>query len=244
MSRDPAANAARVAELVGAHPEADLAVFPELFLTGYQATGLAALAEEALPHVETVAVAARRSRTAVILGLPWAVGGGIANSALCISNTGGVAARYDKTHLFGVEMGAFEPGGKLVMVEIAGLRVAPLICFDLEFPEPARLEARAGAGLLVVIAANMRPYHREHRVFSQARALENRVPLVYVNRVGRESGFDFVGGSRVVDAEGIIRHQMSASREEVAVVEVPEQRPVALEVRYLRWARTDLEVPA
>ena len=63
-----------------------------------------------------------------------------------------------------------------------------MICFDVEFPEVARSLAKAGANLLVTVSANMDPFGRDHDVFATARALENGVPHLYVNQVGRGRG--------------------------------------------------------
>lgn len=241
-ARDPRANVKRVVDVVVANPGADLAVFPELFLSGYELTDLDGLARESASHIAEVQEVARRERTGVIVGTMWPVSGGVTNAAVCISSAGELRGRYDKTHLFGAEKAAFQAGGDLLQVEMGGRKVALLICFDIEFPEPARLLALAGADVLVVISANMRPYFRDHRVFCAARAIENRLSLVYVNRVGRESGFTFAGGSRVMDANGSPLAQMSGSREEVAVVSLPSPAAVPAAVDYLRQIPNALQV--
>jgi predicted amidohydrolase len=242
QGRDSRANVERIVDVVVANPSADLAVFPELFLSGYELTDLDELASEAVSRVGDIQEVARKERTGVIVGTPWPVAGGVTNAALCISSDGELRGRYDKTHLFGAEKEAFRAGGDLLLVEMDGSRVGILICFDLEFPEPARLLALAGADLLVAISANMRPYFRDHRVFCAARAIENRLPLIYVNRVGRESGFVFAGGSRLMDAEGCPRAQMSSNREEVAVVSLPSVAAVPAVVDYLRQIPDGLQV--
>src|SRR5581483_5398409 len=100
------------------------------------------------------------------------------------------------------ERAVFRPGAELVLVPLAGRLVGPLICFDVEFPEPARALAAAGAELLVTLSANMEPYGDEHEVATRARALENRVPHLYANSVGTIGPNRFVGRSRSVDAGG------------------------------------------
>jgi predicted amidohydrolase len=217
-------------------------VFPELFLTGYELTNLDGLASDAGGRVGEVLEAANRNRTGLIVGTAWPVAGGVTNAALCVSSDGEVLGRYDKTHLFGAEKDVFQAGREMLVVEMSGIRVAPLICFDLEFPEPSRLLALGGAELLVTISANMRPYFRDHQVFCSARAIENRLPLVYVNRVGRQSGFVFVGGSRLMDANGRPHAQMSGTREEVAMVSLPSLEEVPAVVDYIRQIPDGLQV--
>jgi 5-aminopentanamidase len=82
------------------------------------------------------------------------------------------------------------------------VRVGTMVCFDVEFPEVSRTLARRGAELLLTLSANMAPFELDHDVFVTARALESGLAHAYVNRTGQESGQRFVGGSRIVDADG------------------------------------------
>ena len=242
---DPRANAATLAEVIARHPGADLAVFPELFLTGYD---LAAAAERALsgdgPELAAVRDAAASAGTAVVVGFAEArPAGPPANAVACLDRDGGWAATYRKTHLFGDEAAAFAAGDELVVCELAGRRVAPLVCFDVEFPEPARAVARAGAELLVTVAANPDPYGPDHALAARARALDNRIPHVYVNRVGREGGLRFCGGSIAAGPDGAVGTAL-AGGPGTAVADVELDAPVDGAVDYLRLVRPDLSITA
>src|SRR5947209_1236399 len=81
-----------------------------------------------------------------------------------------LAGLCGKTRLFGAERDGFQPGAALRIVRLAGVAVAPLICFDAEFPEPVRALAAGGAELLVTASANMGPFAAEHEVATRARA--------------------------------------------------------------------------
>lgn len=130
---------------------------------------------------------------------------------------------YRKTHLFGSEAEAgFTEGEELLIVDLAGRRVAPLICFDIEFPEPARQVSLAGADLLVTASANMHPFYIDHAVGSVARAHENRRPHIYANMVGEGDGLVFVGASRSVAPTGETLVEASQDREELLVVPIAE----------------------
>lgn len=232
---DAAAGAARVAEALAAHPEADLAVFPELFLGGYD---LAHAAERALelgdPAIETVRRAAGEAGTAIAVGFTEAgAGGALHNSLALVDETGALAAVHRKVALFGRERDVFTPGERLVVAPLAGCRVGALICFEVEFPEPARELALAGAELLVTASANMHPYQADHELATRARALDNRLPHVYVNRVGEEGRLRFVGGSRAIAPDGSVRLECARDEESarIAAVSVGEQADDA--VQYL-----------
>ncbi|MDP9384185.1 MAG: carbon-nitrogen hydrolase, partial [Actinomycetota bacterium] len=201
----PEENARRAGELLREHRDADLAVFPELYLSGYDPpqARASALAREDGPLL-ALAEAAAESGTAVVVGfVERGSGGALHNSAACIAADGGLAAVYRKVHLFGgEERRVFTAGDVLLVVELAGRRVAPLICFDIEFPEPARAAARAGADLLVTASANMDPYGPDHELAARARALDNRLVHLYVNRVGTEAGRTFAGGTLAAAPDG------------------------------------------
>jgi predicted amidohydrolase len=241
---DVEGNARRLADVVLAHPSAELAVFPELFLTGYAAGTTAPLARGLDdPLVERVRATAAEAGTAIVAGFAErAADGAIHNAALCVDRDGTVAGVHRKTHLFGEgEVRSFVAGEQLHVLELAGRRIAPLICFEIEFPEPARAVARAGAELIVTIAANMAPYRHDHDLASRARALDNRTPHVYVNRVGAEAGLSFVGGSQVVDAGGRLLASAGAG-EAIVVRDVPTAHAAAGDTDYLRHLRPGLAV--
>ena len=151
---DPVRNAATVEDVIRGHPEADLAVFPELFLSAYLLRGLNAVVSDCEMQLERIRAAAKQTATAIVVGLPIETAERIANAAACIDATGELVAIYRKTHLFGTEADVFAAGGQVMVVQLAGTAVAPLICFDVEFPEPVRAACRAGAELLVVPSAN------------------------------------------------------------------------------------------
>jgi len=241
--RDVDANAARVVRALRKRPDADLAIFPELFLGGYTIDRLdeLALAPGARP-LQAIADAAAATRTAVIVGFAERRPDGFANALACIDSSGNLEAVYRKTHLFGPESEAFVPGDEQLVVPLAGALVGPLICFDVEFPEPARAVARAGAELLVTASANMAPYWADHRLATRARALDNRLGHLYVNRVGSESSHRFVGGTRAIAPDGSVVIEASDEHQELLVVTVGHSDRPAPNLDYLRHARGELPV--
>ena len=240
-SGDPWANARRACALLDEHADADLAVFPELWLSGYELRPSPELARECGAALRLVAERAAANRTAVVVGLAEERPDGIANAAAVVAEDGSLAGTYRKVNLFGRERDGYVAGDRLLIAPAAGKSLAPLVCFDVEFPEPARAVARAGAELLVTVSANMEPYAADHALFARARALENRLPHIYVNRVGSEAGFRFVGGSCVIGADGMIVAELSPDAEDARLVEVPFGRPDEA-VDYLRRLRDNYPV--
>lgn len=199
----------------------DLIVFPELYLTGYDLeTAPHAAIEVGDQPVQDLCDLARETETALAVGFAERWGEKLGNSLALIDERGDLAGVYRKTHLFGAENGVFDPGDELLVTELAGTRVGSLICFDMEFPEIARALARAGAQLLLTASANMNPYFEYHLIASQARALDNRLPHLYVNRCGEEAGLQFAGGTRSVRADGSVAESTAGDGEELLTVEV------------------------
>ena len=206
---DPAANREKVRRLVGDARvgEGDLVVLPEMFLTGFSlavertAQGMHGEQEGFLVEL------ARQHRC-------WVLGGVVTrqeagkpfNEAVVMDPHGTVRCRYAKRQPFslGGEDAVHGAGSKAEMFDWHDLRVAPLICYDLRFPELARDAVRLGAEMLIFIASW--PIARvEHWVtLLRARAIENQAWVVGVNRCGRDPHFLYPGRSLVVDPHGVI----------------------------------------
>ena len=237
-------NTARAIDAIRSHPEVDIAVFPELYLSGYTYRDLDQIAREPdSVELKEIAAAAAEAETAVVIGFPERMSKGVANSAACIDTDGSLAGVYRKTYLFPSEAEAgFVQGEELLIVELAGRRAAPLICFDIEFPEPGRQVALAGAELILTASANMDPFYIDHAVGAVARAHENRLPHVYTNLVGSGDGLVFVGASRSIAPTGEILVEASRDREELLVVPVAEPGGVDPRTDYPKLVRPPLPV--
>ncbi|MGW2825392.1 carbon-nitrogen hydrolase family protein [Streptomyces sp. NPDC001443] len=188
---------------------AALLVTPEMFLTGYAiGDDIGRLAEPADGAcADEIAEIVGRHGLAVAYGYPERDGEAVFNSAQLISADGTRLANYRKTHLFGCfEHEHFVPGGTpVVQAELNGLRVGIMICYDVEFPENVRAHALAGTDLLVVPTAQMHPYQFVADSVVPVRAFENQMYVAYVNRVGHEGEFEFVGLSTLAGPDGVAR---------------------------------------
>jgi predicted amidohydrolase len=117
-----------------------------------------------------------------------------------------------------------------------------MICFDVEFPEVARALARSGADLLVTSSANMTPFFGDHLLATRARALDNRLPHVYTNRVGSEGGHEFVGGTRAITSDGEVQAEAPDAVEDVLIVDVIDRGTADERVDYLAHLRDQFPV--
>ncbi|MGW2701908.1 carbon-nitrogen hydrolase family protein [Streptomyces sp. NPDC001340] len=196
---------------------AALLAAPEMFLTGYAiGDAIGRLAEPADgDSADAIAEIATRHGLAVAYGYPERDGEIVYNSAQLISADGTRLANYRKTHLFGCfERDHFTPGEQpVVQAELNGLTVGMMICYDVEFPENVRAHALAGTDLLIVPTAQMHPFQFVAESLVPVRAWENQMYVAYVNRVGPEGEFEFVGLSVLAGPDGIARTRAGRGEE-------------------------------
>ncbi|GAA3539198.1 carbon-nitrogen hydrolase family protein [Nonomuraea rosea] len=231
VSPDPAANLERAREALARAEGADLAIFPEATLTRYgrRITDLAEPLDG--PFVSGLAEAAKQHGLAVIAGVFEPGEDRVHNTAVAIDAEGAVRGAYRKIHLFD-SFGAKEsdlvaPGAEPTVVELAGLRVGLVTCYDIRFPELTRALVDQGAELFAVIAAwGSGPLKEDHWVtLVRARALENTTWTAAVgqapNPAESSDGFG-VGRSMLVDPLGVVRADLGTGPG-VQVVEVDHE---------------------
>jgi len=209
--------------------EADLVVLPELFATGY--TFLSKREAESLAettHGETVvflAEMAERTGAAVAGGFIERDARRLYNAAALVTATGLVDC-YRKIHLFNKEKIWFDGGNRPPrVVEVGGVRVGMMICFDWIFPEAARSLALLGADIIAHPANLVLPYCQDAMV---TRCLENRLFAVTANRIGRETrgedSFEFTGRSQITGPKGEVLSRAPKVRRMAGFVDIEVHR--------------------
>ncbi len=182
-----------------------LIVFPETTLSGFPTRDNVRDVAETLdgPRLQAVRDAARRKRVAVAVGLSERDDGRFYNTTVLVDEQGDIVLRYRKTHLWASDVGVFTSGDRFATCVWNGLTVGVLICYDIEFPETARAVAALDADLLIVTNGNMDPFGPVHRRAIAARAMENQMFAVMVNRCGSgDDDLTFAGLSTLVDPFG------------------------------------------
>jgi predicted amidohydrolase len=141
--------------------------------------------------------------------------GKLANRAFLIAPDGRIAARYDKIHMFDVDLGGgenytesanYEPGRHAVLADLPWGPIGLTICYDLRFPPLYRALARAGARFLAVPAAFTRPTGMAHwHTLLRARAIESQAFVFAAAQGGmHENGRETFGHSLVISPWGEI----------------------------------------
>ncbi|GAT65022.1 NAD+ synthase [Planomonospora sp. ID91781] len=240
---DLTANADKLVEWTrrAADRGAHLAVFTEMFLTGYPVEDLVLrnsfveasiaaveaaarrLAEEGLGEIPVVVGYVDRADRAPRVGQPK----GAPLDAAALLYRGQVVARTAKHHLpnYGVfdEYRYFVRGDRLPIFRLHGVDVAIAVCEDLwQDGGPVAVAAEAGAGLLVV--PNASPYEREkddvRLELVSRRAREAGCALAYANQVGGQDELVFDGDSIVVSASGELVARAARFTEELLVTDL------------------------
>jgi predicted amidohydrolase len=196
-------------------------------LTGYVFETAAEAWQSALrldgPEVAAVSHHCRQRRVHAVVGLLERDGETLSNTALLIDAHGNAVGSYRKAHLPLLGVDRFVDAGcsaRAPVFETAIGRLGLNICYDIRFPESARLLALAGADIVAQpvnwpVEARMLPEH-----FARVRACENRVVLAVANRGDEERGTTFVGLSQIALPDGTVAAMADERGETVLVEEV------------------------
>ena len=191
------------------HPH--IVCLPELCTTGFDLENHRLLAEQ-IPGGKTTQFLlelARKKSVNIVASYIEQLNDNFFNTAVVISDKGDILHKYQKVHLFPLAPMAeslFFTGGTLEKpfkyVTICDIKIGVLICFDIRFPEISRRMVLEGVECLIYIAEFPRPRSDVWNILLQARAIENQIFVIGVNRVGRTDEISYFGESKVYDPFG------------------------------------------
>lgn len=222
---NPEANYAKATEYIDKATKggADIILLPELWTTGYDLTRLDDIADDYAE--ETIGFL---QKEAVKHGVDL-VGGsvaekcedGVRNTFLIVDNKGKLVLQYSKLHLFQLmdEHLYLEEGNDATEFELAGVKSAGFICYDIRFPEWMRKSALNGAKAMYVVAEWPEARIDHWKILLQARAIENQCYVIACNRSGSDPKNEFGGMSLIIDPWGEVVAEGSKG-EEIVVGEV------------------------
>ncbi|HEY0105600.1 MAG TPA: nitrilase-related carbon-nitrogen hydrolase, partial [Rhizomicrobium sp.] len=218
---------ARKARAQAAARDADVILFPELFIVGYPPEDLVlkpALQSDAMEAVEKFAKDTSDGGPAVLIGSPWVEHDKLYNACLLLDG-GKIAAKTFKVDLpnYGVfdEKRVFAPGPLPGPFNIRGVRIGVPICEDIWTPDVVECLSETGAEILLV--PNGSPFEagkEDVRLnLIAARVTESGLPLVYLNQVGGQDELVFDGASLVCNADRSIAWALPSFEESLVVTE-------------------------
>jgi predicted amidohydrolase len=207
---------------------ADLAIFPEMSLTGYVLYDQVYEQAEQIPgpSVQRVEELAKKTGLHVIFGMPELsdkTQATLYNTAVFVGPEGFIGKyrkMYLPTHSAFEEKRYFRPGYEPAAFQTSIGNIGLTICYDIFFPEVFRLPRLKGAQLIVCISASPAVRRGYFEILTSARALENTAYLAYVNLVGVEDGLQFWGGSRLVGPTGDVLAVAKYDEKDLVICEV------------------------
>ncbi len=161
-------------------------------------------------------------------------------NSFVLAGPDGAVHRYRKIHPFtyGGEDEHFRAGDQLLTLDIEGLRVSPLVCYDLRFADEFWQLAKDTD--LYLVPANWPEARRLHwQALLQARAIENQAYVVGCNRVGEGGKLTYSGDSRIIDPLGELL-ATAARTESILLADISAAQVAATRDRFqfLRDRRT------
>jgi NAD+ synthase len=221
---DIAGNQDKARAVLRAAGDADLVLFPELFILGYPPEDLVlkgAVQTRARAAVEGLA-AEHADGPAILIGLPWVEDKRLYN-AMALLDGGRIAGLTFKNELpnYGVfdEKRVFSPGPAPAPFLVKGVKIGVPVCEDIWGTQVCRTLAEAGAEILCV--PNGSPFEAgkedARRKLAADRVRETGLPLAYLNQVGGQDELVFDGASFVLNGDGKVALAMPGWHEDVAI---------------------------
>lgn len=184
---------------------AELIVFPEMTLTGFSTNiSLIAEDEEKSKTIDRFKELAKVHNIAILFGIVIEDNNKALNKSIFIDNKGMVLGKYAKIHPFSFsgEDNYFNAGNKLEMIRFKDFNIGLTICYDLRFPE--LYSALAKNSDIIINIANWPKKRVEHwNTLLKARAIENQLFIVGVNRIGTDANnLEYEESSNIYNANG------------------------------------------
>lgn len=199
---------------------AQLVVFPECSLTGYQFKDEASSSESAL-HIgdawtQDLQQVTKDTDIHIIVGFVEKAGEDLYNTLLVIAPNGDLF-KHRKAHLsnLGVDHFVKEGNTPIEVFETSIGKLGCFICYEARFPEHSRSLVLDGADILVHITNLPETANDQVDLLLPARANENRVFLLSAGRIGEENGYRYLGRSTIYGVEGEVLEQANQESETI-----------------------------
>lgn len=214
--RNRSQNLQTATRLMDQAPGSDLYVLPEMFDTGFITKRPDAIdnietteAIETHPTLTYLLNQARQRDAAICGSISTQADDGSFRNRLYFVKPDGTYSTYDKHHLFtyGGEDKYYKAGQRRIIVEWRGVRILPLVCYDLRFPVWSRNNAPANEDgkhydLCLYVASWPASRHDVWATLLSARAIENQCYVIGVNRIGTDPNCRYTGGTQAVNPYG------------------------------------------
>ena len=226
---DLAGNVERISRHLDEIADCDLALFPEMTVTGYPLEDLVHKPGFVADSRAAVAeVAAMSGTCALVVGFADPGPDGVVHNAVAVCHGGRIVGTYHKeclpTYDVFDEGRDYEPGsGPLQLFRVGGARVGVVICEDL-WVAGGPVGRLLDGGAEMIVAVNGSPFHQGKQAAREsvvtATAAASGRPVAYLNLVGGQDQLVFDGGSMVADPAGLVVGRAPRFREAVVILDV------------------------
>jgi predicted amidohydrolase len=209
-------------ELLARAIEADVIVLPELANSGYnfkdkeQAYSLSETLTDS-PYIDVLKAMAEKNNQYIVAGINERDGDKLFNTSVLVGPVG-LLGKYRKVHLFLNEFDFFEQGNLgFPVIDINGIKLGMLICFDWIFPEAWRILAMKGADVICHPSNLVLPYAQQA---VPVQCMFNRIFAITANRYGTERDVTFSGRSFISSPLGQTLCSAPKSKDDIQIVEL------------------------
>lgn len=197
----------------------DIFVLPEMFTTGFSMESEKICETHEGATLEFMKTIAQKYNCAICGSVAVKDGENFYNRFYFVEESGKYTY-YDKHHLFRMagEHNHYSAGSERVVVEYRGVRILLQVCYDLRFPVFSR--NRNDYDMAFYVASWPTPRVGAWNKLLDARAIENQVFVVGVNRIGDFEGINYIGGTHIINFKGEKMVSAGDNKEEVISAEL------------------------
>ncbi len=233
----------------------DFIVLPEMFNCPYSNEKFVKYCEEETNSttLSTIAKLANENNTYILAGsIPEKEASKVFNTSYLFDKNGEIIAKHRKMHLFDIdvkgkiyfkESDTLSPGNQVTLAKTEFGDIGIGICYDIRFPELARLMAESGAQILVYPGAfNMTTGPAHWELTFRARALDNQVFCIGVApALNSKASYHSYGHSIITNPWGEVVTQLDEKENlKIAEIDLDEIKKVREELPLLKNKRSDL----
>lgn len=197
----PQENLQQAEVAIKANPGSELYILPEMFTTGFCMNPKEIAEPQGGAGFRWMLDAARRYGAAIAGSIATEEGGKYYNRFYFVEPSGEYT-QYDKVHLFTYsgEDKAYTKGTERKIIEYRGIKILPIICYDLRFP--VFIRNREEYDLIICVANWPAVRNKPWRTLIKARAIENQCYVAAVNRAGKDEWGEYTGDTKLINPYG------------------------------------------
>ena len=207
QDESPFEKISRLETYLDENSQLDLVICPELFISGYGSYEKIRQYSETSDgdYANKIASLAKKTSTAIVYGYPEIQGDSLFNSAQLFDSKGISIVNHRKKMLppTADESKIFTPGQDSSIVSINGIKIAIVICYELEFPELIRELALQDVQLIICPTGQSSNWPAAALHNCRTRAFENGIFVAYANSTGRLNDINFMGESKIIGPDGL-----------------------------------------